>query len=92
MRRLARDRNLYTFYGPPTAFHNRKPRPLFCDLKAELFGLEHIDDFAEYLERAPLRGEDVLDDFRTLIGGNQIIYSDDDFWAAWLDDCAKVMG
>jgi hypothetical protein len=44
MRQVMRKRGLYTYYGPPSAWHNRSPRLLFNDLKAEMYGAEHITE------------------------------------------------
>lgn len=43
MREKMRELGWYTYYGPPGAWHNRMPRPLFNDLKAEMYGAEHIE-------------------------------------------------
>jgi len=69
MRRLMAERELYTYFGPPMAFHAREPRPLFNDLRAEIYGLEHIQDWADYLHRAPIAGRNMVDDCRALVGG-----------------------
>lgn len=50
MRRIARDRGLYTYYGSPTGFHARKARPTWRDHQAEQFGLTHIESMALRLE------------------------------------------
>jgi hypothetical protein len=69
MRRLMRERELYTYFGGPLAYHGRAPRPLFNDLKAEMWGLEHIQEWADYLHRAPIGGTSVTDDCRALVDG-----------------------
>ncbi len=43
MRQKMRELDWYTYYGPPGAWHNRMARPLFNDLKAEMYGAEHIE-------------------------------------------------
>lgn len=53
MRRVMKERNLFTFFGPPVGYHARRQRPLFDDLKAELWGLEHILEIADFLEHMP---------------------------------------
>ena len=53
MRRVMRDRGLYTYFGPPTGFHARAVRDPFKDLKAEMWGLEHVAEFASWLDTAP---------------------------------------
>jgi hypothetical protein len=55
MRRVMRERGLHTYFGPPMAFHARSKRPLFNDLKAEMFGLEHIVEFQNCLDGLTFR-------------------------------------
>lgn len=50
MRRVMRERNLYTYFGPPFGFHARTPRDPLKDLKAEMWGLEHVAEFAQWLD------------------------------------------
>jgi hypothetical protein len=92
MRRVMQVRNLYTYYGPPMAFHARTPRPLFNDLKAEMYGLEHIAEYADYLRRAPLPDGSVVDQCRVLTEGCNI-FSDENKEAAmaWYNDCESVL-
>ena len=54
MRRIMREKNWYTYYGPPMAYHARQPRPLLKDLQAERYGVDNIAAYADYLNRAPL--------------------------------------
>jgi hypothetical protein len=54
MRRIMRERNLYTLYGLPCGYHARQPRPLLKDLQAERYGVDNIAAYADYLNRAPL--------------------------------------
>ena len=54
MRRIMREKNLYSYYGPPFGWHDRMPRPLLKDLQAERYGVDHIAEYADYLNRAPL--------------------------------------
>ena len=54
IRRMMQAMGLYTYFGPPMAFHAREPRPLFNDLKAEMYGLEHIVEFAEAVNDADI--------------------------------------
>lgn len=91
MRRVMEDRGLYMHFGLPFGYHARKPRPLFNDLKAEMYGLEHIADFAEFLHRAPTQNHSAVEDCRDLMMG----WSKDDattaFFSAWYDDVEKVL-
>lgn len=54
MRRIMRERDLYTLYGLPCGYHARQPRPLLKDLQAERYGVDNIAAYADYLNRAPL--------------------------------------
>ena len=72
-------------------FHARQPRPLFKDLKAEMYGLEHIADWADYLRRAPLTGGSVLDDCRTLFAGFHFSDEANLVAEAFYRDCARVL-
>jgi len=94
MRRVMAERNLYTYFGPPMGFHARQPRPLFKDLKAEMFGLEHIDAFTKYVteKELPGIGYTAINDCRFLMA-NCPIFSDDfkEAAMAWYRDCEKVL-
>ena len=75
------------------AYHARAPRPLFKDLKAERWGLEHISEYADYLRRAPLLDAPVVDQCRVLTGGCNI-FSDENKEAAmaWYNDVERALG
>ena len=93
MRRIMQERNLYTYFGPPMGFHARKPRPLFNDLKAEMFGLEYIADWADYLAHAPLRAnQSVVEQCSILMNGYNH-FSDDlkQVADAFYRDCERVL-
>jgi hypothetical protein len=89
MRRIMQERNLYTFYGPPMAYHARAPRPLLNDLKAERYGVDHIVEYADYLARAPLRAGSVVEQCRILVEG----WKGPELEAAmaWYEDCEAVL-
>lgn len=95
MRRLARERDLYTFYGPPFGFHNRKPRDLMKDMQAEEWGVALVQRFADALnkwEAAPRRR--VVDMTRDIYEdvGAKIMHPDNIACAqAFLDDCEQVL-
>jgi hypothetical protein len=91
MRRIMRDRGLYTYFGPPMGFHARQPRPLFKDLKAEMFGLEHIAPFTEHLNRAPTQQHSIVDDCRDLVFGYSGFSDHTAAYAAWYNDVEKVL-
>lgn len=92
MRRIMRDRGLYTYFGLPCGFHARAPRPLFKDLKQEMFGLERIASFAEHIWIAPTQQLSVTDDCRDLLVG-YAGFTDENKEAAfaWLNDCERVL-
>jgi hypothetical protein len=91
MRRIMQERNLYTYYGPPMGFHARQPRPLFKDLKAEMWGLEHVEDFTDHLRRAPIKGVNVVDDCRLLMNGyGGFTLGQKKAAEAWYNDVEKV--
>jgi hypothetical protein len=91
MRRIMRERNLYTYFGPPAAFHARQSRPLLPDLRNEMIGNERIAEFAEYLDRAPIPGESVVTDVGILAAGFDQKLFPPAFWEAWLTDCVEVL-
>jgi hypothetical protein len=91
MRRIMREKNWYTYYGPPYGFHARQPRPLLKDLQAERYGVDNIVRYAEYLNRAPLPKDiSVVESCRILAQG----WNGPELEAAlaWYEDCEKVLG
>jgi hypothetical protein len=91
MRRIMRERGLYTYFGPPAAFHARQQRPLLPDLRNEMIGNERIVEFAEYLDRAPISSHNVVLDVSDLVGGFDQKLFPKEFWKAWLEDCEAVL-
>lgn len=93
MRRIMQERNLYTYYGLPMGFHARQPRSLFKDIKAEMFGLEYIADFADYLSRAPLRSEQSVTEQCSVLMNGYNHFSDDlkEVADVFYRDCEKVL-
>jgi hypothetical protein len=91
MRRVMREQNLYTNYGPPMAYHARQPRPLLKDLQAERYGVDNIAAYADYLNRAPLPKDiSVTEQCRILAKG----WNGPELEAAlaFYDDCESVLG
>ena len=91
MRRVMREQNMYTNYGPPMALHARKARPLLGDLKAERYGVDNIAAYADYLNRAPLPKDiSVVEQCRILAQG----WNGPELEAAmaFYDDCEQVLG
>jgi hypothetical protein len=90
MRRLMREKNLYTYYGPPYGFHARQPRPLLKDLQAERYGVDNIAAYADYLNRASLPSDiSVVESCRVLAKG----WNGPELEAAlaFYDDCESVL-
>ena len=50
MRRIMRERDLYTYFGLPFCFHNRSPRDPRLDLAAEQWGTENVVKFQACLD------------------------------------------
>src|ERR1700681_32189 len=48
--RVMREKNLHVRFGPPFVWQQRNPHDLIQDLKAEIFGEEHVVEFAEWLD------------------------------------------
>ncbi len=90
MRRIMREKNLYTYFGLPMAFHARQARPLLKDLQAERYGVDHIAEYADYLNRAPLPKDiSVTEQCRILAKG----WNGPELEAAlaFYDDCDAVL-
>jgi hypothetical protein len=60
MRRVMRERGLYTYFGPPTGFHNRSPRDPVKDIVAESWGMQHIAAFQQCLDDTELHAGDSI--------------------------------
>ena len=58
MRRVMRERGLYTYFGPPTGFHNRSERDPRKDLEAEAWGMDNIVAFERCLNETDLHAGD----------------------------------
>ena len=95
MRRIMRDQNLYTYFGPPAGFHARTWRPPSNDLKAEMFGLEWIEALARFLDACILPHKSVLENLRLLwraLGEPGMLQPESAEAAlAFLDDCESVL-
>ena len=94
MRRVMKERGLYTYFGPPMAYHARKSRPLFNDLKAEMFGLEHIHQFAGILNDMGRLAVDELIERQIYKHMNNVSWFPKEQIAAamaWCDDIESVL-
>ena len=66
MRRIMRDRDLYTYFGPPFCFHNRSPRDPRLDLAAESWGVDNVVKFQACLDATILMPGTVTEQTRHL--------------------------
>lgn len=98
MRRIMRDRGLYTYYGPPMGYHARVPRDPQKDMAAEQWGLDNIRTLQTYLDEAT----DLFDTREPVTEQLRAVYDDlrhSAYWPpklsdcalAWLDDCESVI-
>lgn len=67
--RVMAERGLHVHFGPPFVWQQRNKHNLLTDLREEIDGMENIRGFANYLRRASIAGESVIDDCRALVGG-----------------------
>lgn len=58
MRRVMRERGLYTYFGPPTGFHNRSERDPRKDMEAEKWGMANVVAFENCLNETELHAGD----------------------------------
>lgn len=66
MRRVMRERGLYTYFGLPMGFHNRSERDPKKDLESEKWGVENVEKFSNLLDAIVLIGRSPLEDTRTI--------------------------
>lgn len=52
--RVMRERGLHVHFGPPFVYQQRNAHNLLNDLKNELFGMEHVVEFARLVNEAPM--------------------------------------
>lgn len=93
MRRVMRERNLYTYFGPPTGFHARSERDPRKDISAEEYGVGIIEKFQGVLDATILPPGTVVQQTRHLYTA---LAASDCFPAlevafAFLDDMEKVL-
>ena len=93
MRRVMREYNLYTYFGPPAAFHARSKRDPLHDLKAEIWGLERVSRFAAFLDACILPHHSVVNNLRLLYRalGEEGMHDMTACALAFLDDMEKVL-
>lgn len=95
MRRLMRDRKLYTYYGPPSGFHARTWRDPFKDMRAEQHGIEIIDELTDWLDSVlPSPDKSVIESLRFIYEyAPPSLFSSEhrECALAFLDDCEGVL-
>ena len=95
--RIMREKGLCVHLGQPFVWQQRNPHNLINDLKDEVFGMEHIVEFSDWIT------PDFLSDKNTVVEQVRFIYKhllNCKWWPsvateaalAWCDDCEKVMG
>lgn len=94
MRRVMREHELYTYYGPPMGYHARTPRDLSKDYEAEKWGMSRIQMFVEWLDKLTLTGS-AFDMFWHIYACMKDLGED---WRGtretglvWLTDCVEAM-
>lgn len=95
VQRLMRPRGYHVHFGQPFVWQQRNPHNLLSDLKAELFGMEHVAAFAQWLDDLILPDASVLDQMRhvckSLFGFKPFPYEAAEAGMAWCDDCAQIL-
>jgi hypothetical protein len=95
--RVMRDRGLHVYFGRPFVYQQRNQHNLVNDLKQELFGMENIVRFAEYLDSFECFSattvlanvHDIFVEMKSLDWMPAIV---SECGLAWCEDCEKVMG
>lgn len=93
--RVMRDRDYVVHFGKPFVHQQRNKHDLIKDLKAEIFGMEHIVEFAEWLDGLDLSNLPVLPAVKAIYTCMPELK-----WMpaqayeagiAWTEDCEKVL-
>ncbi len=99
--RIMRDRGLHVHFGRPFVYQQRNSHNLVNDLKQELFGMENIARFAEWLDqRVFVEGDSVLGNVQDIYfqmgdGPDRLDWMPpivSECGLAWCEDIEKVMG
>ncbi len=94
--RVMRDRHYHIHFGPPMVFQERNDHNLLTDLRGEVWAMENIVRFAEYLDSINPPGETVLQQVRAIFldmrGLDWMPLVVSECGLAWCEDIEKVMG
>ncbi len=99
--RVMRDRGLMVHFGRPFVYQQRNNHDLVNDLKQELFGMEHLVRFAEWLDqRIFLEGDSILGNVQDIYfqmgnGPDRLDWMPpvvSQCGMAWCEDIERVMG
>lgn len=91
--RVMHETGHYVHFGQPFVWQQRNEHNLLQDLKAEMWGMEHILEFTSFLDSLVISGS-VLNNLLLMVNSLPIWLGEDarNLWVAWLEDCAKVLG
>ncbi len=92
---VMQERKLHVHFGHPYIWQSRNPHNLISDLKAEVFGMEHVHRFSKLLDGVLMKSDDVVDDVEQIAQA----LADADWFPkntaialhAWLEDIETVM-
>lgn len=93
MRRIMREQNLYTYFGPPVGFHARNEHDPVRDFQAELWGLQRVERFAQFLNVCIMPHVEIVNNLRLLYRaiGEDGMRDMSVCALAFLDDIEKIL-
>lgn len=97
MRRIMRDRSLYTYFGPPMGYHARAPREPQKDMNAEQWGLNKIGPLQDYLDNSTALmgvgtvGGQLCSMYEDMLTFDMFPRENVECALAWLDDAESVL-
>jgi hypothetical protein len=95
VQRVARERNLYVHFGPPFTYQQRHQHDLLKDLRAEIYGMEHVLSLAALLDAIILPGKSVIEDtriiYRQLLHCEFLPRKSVEAGLLWLEDIKSVL-
>lgn len=91
--RVMRDFGYQLHIGQPFVYQQRNAHDLLKDLKAEMWGMEHVEEFATLLDGISLRGcSSVLSMLDVISKTIPTSFEGvKDLWGAWLSDVEKAL-